>query len=436
MEEPEDPGGTDRNKKRPDLVEKIKDRAGKDTSVIKTGWKALCEDLQITERVEEIIPEVTRIRVETCLLLNLHFTRLIEEGKDLPVIEQNLVGRAMQCIYSRRLPADLGLAETFYDHYLPRCPNRPASSCLPKIANILLDLRNQLLSNIKNHVAVHFVARHRTMMRILIKNEAGTVPFFADRLNLESCTRILTTATLWRHEESIEGLLPENPRLRGISEEGVRKLQEIADFVRLMVGPLPASPKQSPHLYMPWMHYVGREFAERKRRSFSLIPHAGFSAPFIAITPTTWPELRPKSKKADVGKLRDAFPLLNRLETAGKRFAQRIVTDGVSASVHFLVDARPAAREDQRAEIRPDHRVVGLDPGKSPDFLTGIAVQGDWEGATEQEKVLHLKSREFYQRAGHKRRTFVMGKWMRENLYVDAFNREAPALTWTSLAGR
>jgi hypothetical protein len=40
--------------------------------------------------------------VETCLLLNLHFLRLLEEGREIPAIDQNLVGRAMQCTYSKR----------------------------------------------------------------------------------------------------------------------------------------------------------------------------------------------------------------------------------------------------------------------------------------------------------------------------------------------
>jgi hypothetical protein len=99
MEEPEEPGP---RRRRPDLVERAEARRNKDTSVVQTGWKALCGDLKITERPEEIIPVVTRIRVETCLLLNLHFLRLLEEGREIPAIDQNLVGRAMQCTYSKR----------------------------------------------------------------------------------------------------------------------------------------------------------------------------------------------------------------------------------------------------------------------------------------------------------------------------------------------
>jgi hypothetical protein len=153
-EETEDPKKAKRM--RPDIFARLKLRKDKETSVVQTGWRVLCQDLGIKDRIEEIIPEVTCIRVETCLLLNLHFIRLLEEERPVPVIDQNLVGRAMQCTYSRKPQADPDLLHTFLDYYLPLCPNRPVNSCLPRISNILLDLRNQMLSNIKNHVAVYF----------------------------------------------------------------------------------------------------------------------------------------------------------------------------------------------------------------------------------------------------------------------------------------
>jgi hypothetical protein len=307
--------------KRPDVAERIQLRKDKETSVVQTGWRALCQDMGITDRIEQIIPDVTRIRVETCLLLNLHFIRLLEEDKAIPVIDQNLVGRAMQSTYSKRPPADQDLHETFRDHYLPLCVNRPANSCLPRISNILLDQRNQLLSNIKNHVAVHFEARHRALVRLLIGEAAREVPFLAAaKEDLDSCTRILTTATLWRPNESIEQLLPEYPRLYGnIPPDATLRLQALADAIRPGVGPLPAAPAVKPHLYLPWMSRMCREFSARGRRSFALVPQAAFSAPFLAITPTTWPELLPKAGKRKAPEaLLDAFPAIGRLTSRGK----------------------------------------------------------------------------------------------------------------------
>ncbi|GAQ92588.1 hypothetical protein KFL_010640010, partial [Klebsormidium nitens] len=393
-------------------------------------------DLGIRDRIEEIIPEVSRIRIETCLLLNLHFIRLLEEGKPIPVIDQNLVGRAMQCTYAKKAQADAELQETFDHHYLPLCPNRPINNCLPRITNVLLDLRNQLLSNIKNHVAVLFQSRHRAFMKLLLREAAPGVPFFeeADE-DLESCTRLLTTATLWRPNESVQELLPEYPRIYGrIPEAAIECLQDLVDSVRPEVGPLPAASQSRPHLYVPWMRIISEESSDRQLRSFSLVPHASFSAPFIAITPTTWPELQPKSgKRKAPGELRDAFPSIGRLESGGKTFADRITTDGVSASVYFPVEKRTPPPEDRMVHIHPKQRVVGLDPGKHPDFLTGIAVTGDWDGISHQEEVIGLGTRDFYHRAGFKNRTFLMHAWMSRDLDVAAFNKDAPSGNTVSL---
>ncbi|GAQ91395.1 hypothetical protein KFL_007780030 [Klebsormidium nitens] len=423
-------------RKRPDITLRRTLRKDKETSVVQTGWKFLCQERGIRDRIEEIIPEVTRIRVETCLFLNLHFIRLLDEGRPIPVIDQNLVGRAMQCTYSKKPQADPDLHETFVHHYLPLCPNRPNNSCLPRIANILLELRNQLLCNIKNHVSVLFQSRHRAFVKLLLLEASPDVPFFGDAdEDVESCTRLLTTATLWRPNESVRELLPEYPRIRGrISEAAIECLQGLVDSIRPEVGPLPAAPQSRPHLYVPWMRIISEEFSDRELRSFSLVPHASFSAPFIAITPTTWLELQPKSgKRKAPGELRDAFPSIGRLESGGKTFADRITTDGVSASMYFLVEKRTPPPEDRAVHIHPKQRVVGLDPGKHPDFLTGIAVTGDWDGIERQEEIISLGTRDFYHRAGFKNRTFLMHTWMSRDLDVAAFNENAPSGNTLSL---
>jgi hypothetical protein len=149
-------------------------------------------------------------------------------------------------------------------------------------------------------------------MKLLLREAAPEVPFFGDAdEDLESCTRLLTTATLWRPNESVRELLPEYPRIYGkIPDAAIECLQDLVDSVRPEVGPLPAAPQSRPHLYMPWMRIISQESSDRELRSFSLVPHASFSAPFIAVTPTIWPKLQPKiGKRKAPGELRDAFPV-------------------------------------------------------------------------------------------------------------------------------
>jgi hypothetical protein len=420
-------------RKRPDVTERLNQRKGKDTSVVQVGWTSLCSDPAISKRIEEIIPEVTRIRVETCLLLNMHFIRLMEAGRDLPVIDQNLVGRAMQCTHSKRVVADPDLVETFRVNFLPYCPNRPPSSCLPRISKILEDLRNSLITNIRNNIAVHFEARHRQFLDTELQQSIAAVPFFTEEKDRTSCVRLLVRATLKEPETSFLELLPNYPRIRDkIPQEAQQVLRRLIDLIRPLVGPLPADPLKLPHLYLPWMRTMGIALQAQGKRSFSLIPHASFAAPFIAITPTTLCEIMPKGGKRKLETtqttLSDHFSIA-RLSSSGKRFANHIITNGVSASVTFLVDARPELAEVTEVvpvHVHPGQRVVGLDPGKSPDFLTGAVFEGSWDGQGPQDETLHFSNRRFYHDAGFKKRSFLMSKWMKEDVDVHYFNEQAP----------
>jgi hypothetical protein len=238
--------------KRPDVTARRELRKGKDTSVVQVGWASLCSNPEITKRIEDIIPEVARIRLETCLFLNMHFIRLLEDGRDVLEIDQNLVGRAMQCTHSKRASADPDLAETFKDNYLPCCTNRPPSSCLPRIFEILEDVRNGLVTNIRTHVSVHLEARHMRSLDMELTRLIEAVPFFAVGKDRESCVRLLTRATLWDPRSSFAELLPFYPRIRDTIPAGAQLvLRRLIDEVRPRVGPLPAKPASQPHVYLP-----------------------------------------------------------------------------------------------------------------------------------------------------------------------------------------
>jgi hypothetical protein len=327
--------------KRPDVTSRRELRKGKETSFVQVGWASVCSNLEITKRIEDIIPEVARIRVERCLL-NMHFIRLLEAGQDLPMIDQNLVGKAMQCIHSKRVSPDPELAKTFRDNYTPCCPNRPPSSCLPRISKILEDLRNGLITNLRNHVVVHLEARHRRFLDLELTRLIEAVPFFAVKKNRESCVRLLTRASLWDPRSSFAEPLPFYPRIRDTIPVGAQlALRRLIDEVRPRVGPLSVKPSSQPHLYLPWMWSMAKSFEAEGQRFFSPVPNASFSAPFIAITPTTLSEIMPKGGKRKSGlTLPDLFAV-SRLGCHRKTFANRITTDGVTASVSFLVDKRP-----------------------------------------------------------------------------------------------
>lgn len=82
---------------------KLRKEANKDTefTCIKSSWESFCKNSLLADTiVEDILPKVNTINLLSYKLMNFHYTRLLEEGKPLPDLKQNLFYQAC-CMVSQ-----------------------------------------------------------------------------------------------------------------------------------------------------------------------------------------------------------------------------------------------------------------------------------------------------------------------------------------------
>ena len=76
--------------KRNDVSKRIEENKDLDFICIKMSWNTLCKNNYLKEGIQKIVYNINKISFLSYKLLNYHFTRLIEEKKELPELTQNL----------------------------------------------------------------------------------------------------------------------------------------------------------------------------------------------------------------------------------------------------------------------------------------------------------------------------------------------------------
>jgi len=77
-------------KKRSDVSKRIEGNKETDFVCIKMSWNSLCKNNYLKQGIQEIVYNINKISFLSYKLLNFHFTRLLEENKELPELTQNL----------------------------------------------------------------------------------------------------------------------------------------------------------------------------------------------------------------------------------------------------------------------------------------------------------------------------------------------------------
>ena len=77
-------------KKRRDVSKRIEGNKDTDFVCIKMSWNSLCKNNYLKQGIQDIVYNINKITFLSYKLLNFHFTRLLEENKELPELTQNL----------------------------------------------------------------------------------------------------------------------------------------------------------------------------------------------------------------------------------------------------------------------------------------------------------------------------------------------------------
>jgi len=84
-------------KKRDDVAKRKETNKDTDFVCVKMTWNSLVKNNYLKHGIQEIVYNINKISFLSYKLLNFHFTRLLEENKELPELTQNLFYNA--CSY-------------------------------------------------------------------------------------------------------------------------------------------------------------------------------------------------------------------------------------------------------------------------------------------------------------------------------------------------
>ena len=151
---------------------KLRKEANKDTefTCIKGSWKYFCKNSLLADTiVEDILPKVNVINFLSYKLINFHYTRLLEEGKPLPDLKQNLFYQA--CCMVSQLKYTKGKEDTTTELYESFSQMKEfLTDELPErdyiAVGYIQNLNLMQMTNSTNHLKLNFYNRFRKYLKL------------------------------------------------------------------------------------------------------------------------------------------------------------------------------------------------------------------------------------------------------------------------------
>ena len=149
----------------------VKERkeANKDTefTCVKMSFNSLVENNYLNGGIQEIVLNINKICFLSYQLLNYHFTRLIQENKPLPAIEQTLFYQACSTVSVMRernetidTTNELYISFSHYKKHLGELPFRD------RMGNLINNLNKQQLVMTENHLKLNFYKRFHKFLEL------------------------------------------------------------------------------------------------------------------------------------------------------------------------------------------------------------------------------------------------------------------------------
>ena len=149
----------------------VKERkeANKDTefTCVKMSFNSLVENNYLNGGIQEIVLNINKICFLSYQLLNYHFTRLIQENKPLPAIEQTLFYQACSTVSVMRernetidTTNELYISFSHYKEHLGELPFRD------RMGNLINNLNKQQVVMTENHLKLNFYKRFHKFLEL------------------------------------------------------------------------------------------------------------------------------------------------------------------------------------------------------------------------------------------------------------------------------
>lgn len=288
--------------------------AGDSFYTVQTSWGTFCKSEHLKKIVETAVPCFTEVCCSAWILLNFHLVRLIDEGGSLDCFtQQTLFYDALRMSFlgfdtflnggtkvSDKHP-ELNVSFNtlkvfggmFYDG------NRPKGEPYVRILNAKA---KEMLTNMGNHVGVHFQTRHEHFLRWKVREM--DVPYFENGSKLESAVRFARTLSMFRPHDDICASFEDYPCLKDIPDDARAALYLLVDNLRDLVDwHTRDAGLDTFEGKLRWMRYIllqmERELDDRSQspdsdwaggksrlRLFSMTPHGDYQATYVHLDRT------------------------------------------------------------------------------------------------------------------------------------------------------
>ena len=354
-------------KKRSDVSKRIEGNKDTDFVCIKMSWNSLCKNNYLKQGIQDIVYNINKISFLSYKLLNYHFTRLLEENKELPELTQNLFYNAscyVSVMKNRKSTIDKEdeMYKSFsqFSHLLKELPFRD------KMGALINNLNKQQFTMTKNHLKLNFYKRFSKYLELRTGETRKSIIY-------KWCKDI--------YDEKYNGknyfILSMKQWLKYIPTE-TNIVKHSSHFIRIY-------------------HKILKEFDKYKNtkgvRVFSLLPNkSSFTMDNIQICSTALNDIisyltkEQNCKDFDEKKREYWLKLFNieKYETEHKKFHYTIFTDGKCGVITM---DKPKAKEVKTKEIKniDYEQYVGIDPG----------VRALFTSCNENNEILQCSTKEY-----------------------------------------
>ena len=327
----------------------VKDRkeANKDTefTCVKMSFNSLVENNYLNGGIQEIVLNINKISFLSYQLLNYHFTRLIQEKKQLPEITQNLFYQACSIVSVMKernetiyTTDELYISFSHYKEHLGELPFRD------RMTSLISNLNRQQITMTNNHLTMQFYKR------------------FHKYLELKTGETRKTVIYKWLKD------------IYAVEYNGrnffIMKMRQWLKY-----PPTEANIKLHSNHFVKVYYKILQEFEKypytKKVRTFNLLPTKNsFTLSSIEICSSCLKDIisyftkQPAPKDFDENKLVYWYELfkIEKYETNQRKFAYTIYTDGKVAVVRLR---KPKFETVKAKDIKKGtyEQLVGIDPG-------------------------------------------------------------------------
>ncbi len=474
---------------------KKKTRRGKDPTIrsttIKVGLKSLCRSEEMRMMIEDIVRSFSRIMTEASMLTSLHVIRLLEQGKELPKMDQTFFYQAIAAVADvtnpKKQPSQEewgNTLELYRMHYSKEdekyvYPERIIGTS--RIFNLLAD---QMVTNFNVSIETTFTKRVAYWFRLQLKlrgeDEKGEYFNKLPGPAKKHLVSLLVRASTRAENEQLKDLLPYPPDGKEETKKSSSKynlppreelewMQQLCDEIQNELygednhpKPLSYNLKAEPHKFLPILHSMLKDLQrhvtkvnEKGCKLYSLLPQKQPRATFIPIDKESLKHLATRlnmiqKKKAgfkqvlptDPDSLWRMFFNIDKVERGTsnrQKFGHYIRTDGVTVNLLMKItkltedEDKPPKQEGEQKEQKYD-RIVAIDPGRKAIFTAAVydldaheALDLPHTSPVQRHETIQWSNSRWREESGTRTRSQKIRLWTNKNPVIMEFNKNIPS---------